>query len=144
MNRTIRVIIGVILVLVIMFSAISICQDIGRQIKVDLTEQNLYTLSDGTKAILSKLNQPVRVKLYYAKTAALKGSDQIQYFNNYYQFVRSLLDEYVSAAKGMIDLQIIDPRPFSEEEVQALRYGLQRFPITDEESFFFGLVVQTQ
>ena len=144
MNRTTRVIIGVILVLVIMFSAISICQNIGKPIKVDVTEQDLYTLSDGTKAILSKLNQPVRVKLYYAKTAALKGSDQIQYFNNYYQFVKSLLDEYVSATKGMIDLQIIDPRPFSEEEVQALRYGLQRFPITDEESFFFGLVVQTQ
>ncbi len=144
MNRTIRVIIGVILVLVIMFSAMSICQNLGKPIKVDVTEQDLYTLSDGTKAILSKLNQPVRVKLYYAKTAALKGSDQIQFFNNYYQFVKSLLEEYVSSSKGMIDLQIIDPRPFSEEEVQALRYGLQRFPITDEESFFFGLVVQTQ
>jgi ABC-type uncharacterized transport system involved in gliding motility, auxiliary component len=144
MNRTIRVIIGVVLVLVIMFSAISICQNIGKPLKVDVTEQDLYTLSDGTKSILSKLNQPVRVKLYYAKTAALKGADQIQYFNNYYQFVKSLLEEYVSVSKGMIDLQIIDPRPFSEEEVQALRYGLQRFPITDEESFFFGLVVQTQ
>jgi len=144
MNRTIRVIIGVALVLVIMFSAISICQDIGKPMKVDVTEQKLYTLSDGTKAILSKLNQPLRVKLYYAKTAALKGSDQIQFFNNYYQFVKSLLEEYVSLSKGMIDLQIIDPRPFSEEEVQALRYGLQRFPITEEESFFFGLVVQTQ
>ncbi len=144
MDRTIRVIIGVILVLVIMFSAISICQNLGKSIKVDVTEQSLYTLSDGTRAILSKLNQPVRVKLYYAKTAARKGSDQIQYFNNYYQFVKSLMEEYVSEAKGMIDLQLIDPRPFSEEEVQALRYGLQRFPITEEESFFFGLVVQTQ
>ena len=144
MNRTIRVVIGVILVLVIMFSAISICQNLGKPIKVDMTEQNIYTLSDGTKAILSKLNQPLRVKLYYAKTAAMKGADQIQYFNNYYQFVKSLLEEYVAVSKGMIDLQIIDPRPFSEEEVQALRYGLQRFPITDEESFFFGLVVQTQ
>jgi ABC-type uncharacterized transport system involved in gliding motility auxiliary subunit len=44
----------------------------------------------------------------------------------------------------MVDLQIIDPRPFSEDEVQALRYGLKRFPITEEENFFFGLVVQTQ
>ena len=144
MNRTVRVIIGVILVLVIMFSAISICQNIGKPVKVDVTEQNLYTLSDGTRAIISKLNQPVRVKLYYAKTAAMKGSDQIQYFNNYYRFVKSLLEEYAAVSKGMIDLQIIDPRPFSEEEVQALRYGLQRFPITEEESFFFGLVVQTQ
>ncbi|MFQ5787532.1 MAG: GldG family protein, partial [Thermodesulfobacteriota bacterium] len=145
MNRSVRVIIGIILVLVITFCAISICQNIGKSsLRVDVTEQNLYTLSDGTKAILAKLNQPVKVKLYYAKTAALKGSDQIQYFNNYYKFVKALLEEYASEAKGMIDLQIIDPRPFSEDEVQALRYGLKRFPITEEESFFFGLVVQTQ
>lgn len=144
MNSTIRVIIGVILVLVITFCAISICQNIGKSLKVDVTDQNLYTLSDGTKSILAKLNQPVKVKLYYAKTAALKGSDQIQYFNNYYEFVKALLEEYAGESKGMIDLQIIDPRPFSEDEAQALRYGLKRFPITDEENFFFGLVVQTQ
>ena len=144
MNRIVRVIIGIILVLVITFCAISICQNIGKSLRVDVTKQNLYTLSDGTKAILDKLNQPVKVKLYYAETAALKGSDQIQYFNNYYQFVKALLEEYASEARGMINLQIIDPRPFSEDEVQALRYGLKRFPITEEESFFFGLVVQTQ
>lgn len=145
MNRSVRVIFGIILVLVITFCAISICQNIGKSsLRVDVTEQNLYTLSEGTKSILSKLNQPVKLKLYYAKTAALKGSDQIQYFNNYYQFVKALLEEYASEAKGMIDLQIIDPRPFSEDEVEALRYGLKRFPITEEESFFFGLVVQTQ
>ncbi|MEK6765004.1 MAG: Gldg family protein [Planctomycetota bacterium] len=144
MNSAVRGIIGVVFVLIITFCAISICQNIGKSLKVDVTEQNLYTLSDGTEAILAKLNQPVKVKLYYAKTAALKRSDQIQYFNNYYRFVKALLEEYASEAEGMIDLQIIDPRSFSEDEVQALRYGLQRFPITEEESFFFGLVVQTQ
>ena len=142
-NRTIRAIIGVVLVLVISFCAISICQDIGKSLKVDVTDQKLYTLSDGTKAILAKLNQPVKVKLYYTRTAALKGPDQIKYFNNYYEFVRALLEEYAAAANGMIDLQIIDPRPFSEDEVQALRYGLKRFQITEEENFFFGLALQT-
>ena len=144
MNITAKSIIGVILVLLITFASISVCQNIGKFIKVDVTQRNLYTLSEGTKSILSKLNQPVRVKLYYAETAALKGPDQIRYFGNYYQFVKSILDEYVAASKGMIDLQIIDPRPFSEDEAQALRYGLRRFPITEDESFFFGLVVQTQ
>jgi len=144
MNRTIRAVIGVVLVMVIMFCAISVCQNIGKSLKIDLTEQDLYTLSDGTKAILARLHQPLKVKLYYAETAALKGTDQIQFFNNYYQFVKSLLEEYDSTAKGMIDLQIIDPRPFSEDEARALRYGLRKFPITEEENFFFGLVVQTQ
>jgi len=144
MNRTIRAIVGAGLVLVIVFSAISITQNIGTSLKLDITDQQLYTLSDGTKSILSKLNQPIKAKLYYAKTAALKGPDQIRFFNNYYQFVRALLEEYVSASNGMVELEIVDPRPFSDEESQAMKYGLRRFPITEEESFFFGLVVQTQ
>jgi len=144
MNRTIRAIIGAFFALLITFCAISICQNIGRSLKLDVTDQKLYTLSDGTRAILAKLHQPIKAKLYYAKTAALKGPDQIKYFNNYYEFVRALLEEYAVAADGMIDLQVIDPRPFSEDELQALWYGLTRFSITEEENFFFGLVVQTQ
>jgi len=143
MNRTIRAILGAGFVLVIAFSAISICQNIGKPLKLDITDQKLFTLSDGTKAILAKLNQPIRARLYYAKTAALKGPDQIRYFNNYYEFVKVLLEEYVAASNGMVELEEIDPRPFTDDEEQALRYGLQRFPITEEESFFFGLVVQT-
>ena len=144
MNRTIRAILGAGFVLVIIFSAISICQNIGEPLKLDITDQRLYTLSDGTKAILAKLNQPIRARLYYAKTAALKGPDQIRFFNNYYEFVRALLEEYVTTSKGMVELEVIDPRPFTDDEEQALKYGLRRFPITEEESFFFGLVVQTQ
>jgi ABC-2 type transport system permease protein len=144
MNRTIRAILGAGFVLVIIFSAISICQSIGKPLKLDITDQKLYTLSDGTKAILAKLNQPIRARLYYAKTAALKGPDQIRFFNNYYEFVRALLEEYVTASNGMVELEVIDPRPFTDDEEQALKYGLRRFPITEEESFFFGLVVQTQ
>jgi ABC-2 type transport system permease protein len=144
MNRTIRAILGTGFVLVIIFSAISICQNIGKPLKLDITEQKLYTLSDGTKSILAKLNQPIRAKLYYAKTAALKGPDQIRFFNNYYEFVKALLEEYVAVSNGMVELEIVDPRPFTDDEEQALKYGLRRFPITEEESFFFGLVVQTQ
>jgi ABC-2 type transport system permease protein len=206
MNRTIRAIIGAILVLVIAFSAITICRNfwdfltfvvllasacligsviwavtwvvtknhmiagvlggivttlilafsggpaalnhylfpfLSGDLKVDITDQGLYTLSDGTKSILAKLNQPLKAKLYYAKTASLKGPDQIRFFSNYYEFVKALLEEYVAASKGMVTLEIIDPRPFTDDEEQALKYGLRRFPITEEESFFFGLVVQT-
>jgi ABC-type uncharacterized transport system involved in gliding motility auxiliary subunit len=44
----------------------------------------------------------------------------------------------------MVTLEIIDPRPFSEDDVEAARCGLKRFPVTEEENFVFGLVVQTQ
>lgn len=144
MSRNLRAIVAIVLVLIITFSAIIVLQNTGKRIKVDVTEQKLYTLSDGTKTILARLNQPITLKLYYAKTAALKGTDQIKFFNNYYEFVRSLLEEYVAASKGMVKLEIIDPRPFSDDEVQATRYGLKKFQITQEENFFFGLVAQTQ
>jgi len=144
MNRTIRAFTGAVLVLIIAFSGISICQNIGSRWKIDVTDQQLYTLSDGTKAILGKLNQPLKIKLYYAKTAALQGPDQIRFFNSYYEFVLALLEEYEAASNGMVRLEVIDPRPFSDDEEQALRVGLRRFPITEEENFFFGLVVQTQ
>ena len=144
MNRTLQAILGAVLVLVIAFSAITICQNMGGRWKVDVTDQKLYTLSDGTKAILGKLNQPIKAKLFYAKTAALEGPDEIRYFNNYCEFVKALLQEYVAISKGMVQLEVIDPRPFSDEEEEAMRAGLQQFSITSEEKFFFGLVVQTQ
>lgn len=144
MNRAIRAIIGAVLVLVIAFSGITISQNLGSRWKLDVTERKLYTLSDGTKAILGRLNQPITARLYYARTAAMKASDQIRFFNEYYEYVRSLLEEYVAASGGMVRLEVIDPRPFSDEEEEALRHGLRRFPITQEESFFFGLVIRTQ
>ena len=143
MNQTIRTIIGAVLVLVIAFSAISISQNMGKYWKSDITDQKLYTLSDGTKSILGKLNQPIKAKLFYAKTAAMKATDQIKFFNNYYEFVKALLEEYVAASNGMFELEIIDPRPYSDEEAEAVAYGLNQFRITEEENFFFGLVVQT-
>ena len=144
MNRMIRVVIAILFIAIIMFSAIVVCQNVAKSIRLDITDQRLYTLSDGTKAILSGINQPITMKLYYTKTAAMKGPDQIRYYNNYYHFVGALLEEYVATAKGMINLEVIDPRPFSDEEVAAIRHGLRRFSISEEESFFFGLVVQTQ
>lgn len=144
MNRTLRTIIAVVFIAVITFSAIAIFQNIGKSMRADITDQKLYTLSDGTKAILAKIHQPVTVKLYYTRTAAMKAPDQIRFYNNYYYFVKALLDEYAAAAKGMINLQVIDPRPYSDEETEAIRYGVKKLPISEDENFFFGLVLQTQ
>jgi ABC-2 type transport system permease protein len=144
MNRTLRAIMAVVFVFIIMFCAISISQNVGEGLRLDMTGQKLYTLSAGTRAVLGKLNQPLKLQLYYSKTATRKAPDQIRFYNNYYYFVESLLKEYARAADGIIELEIIDPRPFTQEEEEALRQGLRRFPITEEESFFFGLVLQTE
>ncbi|MCP4451543.1 MAG: GldG family protein [Planctomycetes bacterium] len=142
--KTLRTTLGIILVLVITFAGINISQNIGKRIKVDVTEKKLYSLTDGSKAILKKLGQPITAKLYFAKTASLKAPDQIRFFSNYYEYVRALLEEYAHQSNGMVRLEIIDPRPYSKDEEDAVRYGLQRFNLPAEEGFFFGLVVQTE
>jgi ABC-type uncharacterized transport system involved in gliding motility auxiliary subunit len=127
-----------------MFCAINIAQNIGRTVRLDVTDQKLYTLSKGTLNILGKVQQPIKLKLFYTRTAVMKAPDQIRFFNSYYYFVESLLQEYAKSSKGMVELVVIDPRPYSDEEAEALRYGIKKFPISEEENFFFGLVVQTQ
>ncbi len=150
MNRTLRVIAAVLFIAIIMFSAISICQTIGRSMRLDVTEDKRNTLSEGTKEILAKIDQPITIKLYYSRTVALKAPDWIQALSNHYLFVRSLLQEYEAMSNGMIKLEFIDPRQYSQDETDAEdRYGLEGFPLPgpekgETEKFFFGLVVETQ
>lgn len=144
MNRMTRAILAIFFVGVIAVSAISICHGLFNYTRLDITERKLYTLSDGTKEILTGLKQPITMKLFYTRTAAMKAPDQIRYYNNYYTYVRALLEEYQAQGQGNVKFEVIDPRPFSEEELAAVRYGLKRIPMNEEENFIFGLVVQTQ
>ena len=103
---------------------------------IDLTDQHLYTLSDGTKAILAKIDEPVTLKLFYSKQLG----EQVPSFGVYAQRVRELLQEYAARAHGKIDLQILDPQPYSEVEDQATAAGLQGVPLDDGgEQVYFGL-----
>ena len=53
--------------------------------------------------------------------------------------MRSLLDAYVAASNGHIVLEVIDPRPFSEDEDRAVAFGIDSFTGTNGERLFFGL-----
>lgn len=144
MKRMPKTILAILFIAVIAVSAISMLSRLGQSVRVDMTDRKLYTLSDGTRNILAGIKQPITIKLYFSKTASSKAPDQIRFYTNYYNYVRALLEEYSLAAKGMIKLEIIDPRPYTDDEMAAIRYGLKRFNISEEESFFFGLVLQTQ
>ncbi len=142
--KTLRTYIGVLLILVITICGIFIADRMIRGKSADLTENNLYTLSQGTENIVAKLNQPVELKLYYSRKAALNAPEQIRQYNNYFQYVRDLLREYVELSDGDLELSVIDPRPFSPEEQEAMKAGLKGIPISADESFYFGLVARTE
>src|SRR5499427_5761328 len=106
-----------------------------RNTRVDLTQQHLYSLSQGTRTLLDELNEPVRFRLFMS-SGLTKQAPQLAAFAGR---VRSLLDSYVAAAKGSIVLEVIDPRPFSEEEDRAVAFGIDGFMGTGGERLFFGL-----
>lgn len=106
-----------------------------RNARIDLTQQHLYSLSQGTRTLLAELKEPVRFRLFMS-SGLTKQAPQLAAFAGR---VRSLLDSYVAAAKGNIILEVIDPRPFSEEEDRAVAFGIDGFSGAGGDRLFFGL-----
>jgi len=103
--------------------------------RLDLTQQHLYSLSQGTKTLVGSLKEPIRFRLFMSQ-ALTRQAPQLAAFAGR---VRTLLDAYVAAAHGNIILEVIDPRPFSEEEDRAVAFGIDGFTGTGGERLFFGL-----
>lgn len=103
-------------------------------VKMDITEDGLYSLSEGTKKILGNLEDTVRIKFYFTRSAE---SAPIQ-FKAYGQRVQEFLQEYVDASSGKIELEVYDPRPDTEDEEWAIKYGLQAAQLPTGENFFLG------
>jgi ABC-type uncharacterized transport system involved in gliding motility auxiliary subunit len=144
-DATLRTILAAICICVITLCAALIVNKLTGTARIaDLTENDIYTLSPGTRNIIDKVNEPVHLKLYYTRTAAAKGPEWLKPWNVYYNYVEDLLNEYAAHSDGRITLQSIDPRPYSEAEEEAVQYGLKRFRLPGEESFIFGLVAETE
>jgi ABC-type uncharacterized transport system involved in gliding motility auxiliary subunit len=117
--------------------AVNIISDITlKSARLDLTEQQLYTLSDGTRNILKNLEEPITLRFFLSQKLATR----LPGINNYTVRVRELLEEYQRAAGDKLKLKLIDPEPFSEAEDSAVGYGLQGIPVdTNKTVFYFGL-----
>jgi ABC-type uncharacterized transport system involved in gliding motility auxiliary subunit len=112
-----------------------ISSQVLRSTRVDLTQQHLYSLSQGTKTLLGEIKEPLRFRLFLS-SALTKQAPQLAAFA---ARVRAMLDAYVADSNGHIILEIVDPRPFSEDEDRAVAYGIQSFQGTNGENLFFGL-----
>ncbi|WP_022948957.1 Gldg family protein [Methylohalobius crimeensis] len=109
-------------------------------IRLDLTENDLYTLSRGTRHILAQLEEPITLEFYFSNRA----TKDMPILRTYAQRVRELLQEYERLGKGRVTLQTIDPEPFSEAEDQAMARGLRGVrlvPGTPE--VYFGVAAVT-
>jgi len=144
LKKNLKVLTAIFLIALIAFSSITLLAKVGRALKVDLTEDRIYSLSDETGKIINGLTHPLRLKLFFSRTEALKGFDSLRAYNNYFFYIRDLVREYASRSHGKITLEIIDPRRDSREEREALQYGLRPIPTAGDDRFFFGLVLTTE
>lgn len=129
---------GLALALILLLAVNIFSSAAFRTARLDLTDNQRYTLSDGTRKILADLPEPVTLKLFLSQQLATR----LPGLSSYATRVRELLEEYQRAANGNIVLTVIDPEPFSEAEDRAVAYGLTGIPLDDGEStFYFGLVV---
>lgn len=128
---------GILIALVLLLAVNILANIIFKSARIDLTEDNLYTLSDGTKNIITNFEEPVTLHFYFSEKLASK----IPALMNYGNRVRELLEEYASNSKGNVQLIVSDPEPFSDAEDQAVQHGLQGVPIDNAGSTaYFGLV----
>ncbi len=106
-------------------------------VRLDLTVDGLYTLSAGSRALVSSLEEPIALELF--ASGELARSEPV--FRTYGARVRQLLEEMVAAGKGRLTLTVTDPAPFSADEDRAAEIGLEPLPSRrGGEPLYFGLV----
>jgi ABC-type uncharacterized transport system involved in gliding motility auxiliary subunit len=106
--------------------------------RMDLTEQQLYTLSPGTRQIIHALTGPTDLYFYFSHKAA----KDLLVMRSYATRVESLLREYERASNGLLRLHIVDPEPFSANETRAVELDLQAVPIGKGGTpVYFGLAI---
>jgi len=118
---------------------------IGNSLKVrlDLTEEKLYTLSDGTRKVLSKIDSPVTIRFYCTQSQ----NDMPVFLKNYAKRVEDLLSEYRQASKGKITILKFDPKPDTEAEDSARLDGVEGRSLSSgglinlEDKIYLGLAV---
>jgi len=104
--------------------------------RADLTQGNVYTLSPGTRTVLSKLEAPVKVRFYYTQGAAVPVG-----LKTFAKRVEDLLNEYRAASRGRVVIEKFNPQPDSDAEDSAQLDGLEGQLTNTGEKFYLGLAI---
>ncbi len=128
-------VVGVIALLVILI-ALNLLGNFSK-FRWDLTENHLYTLSQGSQRIVQKLDTPVEIRFYYSKDNA---STPV-YLRTYAQEVEDLLSEFQQVSRGKIKIVKLDPKPDSDAEDSARLDGVEGQTVNLSDKVYLGLAV---
>lgn len=129
---------GTLVLLAVLFLTLTVLSSVFlKGMRLDLTENGLYTLSDGTRNILKNMDEPVNLYLYFSE----ETSRDLPQFRSYARWAGEMLEEFADRSNGKITLQRVNPKPFSPEEDEAAQFGLQGVPVGGAgDMLYFGLV----
>jgi ABC-type uncharacterized transport system involved in gliding motility auxiliary subunit len=123
---------ALVLVILVLFNLL-----LGQaSLRWDLTEDNIYSLSDGSRKILSDLEREVTLQIYYSEDANQAPMRLKTYARRAIDFIR----EYEAASGGRVEVELIDTEPDSEAEEWAVTYGVNGVDLPTGDRFYFGLV----
>jgi len=126
-----------LVLLAVLFLAVNLFSNIVfRSARIDLTENRLYTLSEGTAQVVAQLDEPITLRFFYSERLA----NDYPRIRTYATHVRDLLEEVRNRSDGMLRLEVIEPEPFSEQEDLAMSLGLKGAPTAQGDIIYFGLV----
>lgn len=129
--------IGIALAAVILLSVNIISAAVFKNATADLTASGLYTISDGTKRVLGKIEEPIDVKVYFSERLGELSALHKRYFER----VRGLFERYESITGGLLRVRFVDPKPFSDAEDRAVAAGLNGVRLGGGgDTGYFGLV----
>jgi ABC-type uncharacterized transport system involved in gliding motility auxiliary subunit len=136
MRRLASSVIGVIAVAAIVIGINMFADARFVDIRADLTQGKIYTLSKGTRQVLADLKEPVTLRFFYSGRLGAT----VPAYGTYADHVREMLEEYASASHGKVKVEYYDPEPFSDTEDRAVAYGLQGVPVDNAgNNVYFGL-----
>ena len=126
---------SLLLLALVFIAAVVVSNTLFSGLRIDLTEDNLYTVSPGTRNLLGGIDEPINVYLFFSD----RESADIAPLRNYANRVREMLEELAAAADEKLVLHVIDPAPFSEDEDRATQFGLQPIALGIGQTLYFGL-----
>ena len=127
---------GLVLGAVLFLAVNVLASNVLRGAQVDLTEGQLYTVSQGTRQMMASIKEPIQLRLYFSRALG----DAAPPYAAYHERVKELLQRYVELSGGTLSLQLLDPEPYSDAEDRAVADGLQAVPLNQAgEVGYFGL-----
>jgi ABC-type uncharacterized transport system involved in gliding motility auxiliary subunit len=129
--------VGGLLALAVLFLGVVMLSNATlRGLRLDLTQNQLYSLTPGTQQVLKELKEPINLYFYFSRDAAAKQSPLIL---PYATRVREFLEEIAARSGGKVHLRVVDPQAFSEDEDRAAEFGLQSLQAGGGDALYFGL-----